>query len=183
MSAKACEAVPQRPGFLTQRAAGEYALGRRIPLPGLPTLEARIACALLVRPHLADPTSVSGSPVEPAVVVKWVSAWKMARHLKVAPPLEDRAHFRPDLGAGWFAVLLTLSDVLDRHMHAAPELSRPRWRRRTWRQPCLEDHLRARALVSPLRTPNRVELLPAPVCRRALQPEAQPGRWSSLSRS
>ncbi|NOG73675.1 hypothetical protein [Roseicella sp. DB1501] len=69
-----------------------YALGRRTTMADLPTEEARIAFALLVGPHLADPDA--GPPVDgdPAAAAAWVAACKVARHLGLdAPPLSDPA--------------------------------------------------------------------------------------------
>ncbi|SDB22552.1 hypothetical protein [Belnapia rosea] len=69
-----------------------YALGREVTADTLPTIEARIAFAFLVSPH--SPAAIPLPPVKGDLftAAMWVSACKMARHLRLeAPPLEDSA--------------------------------------------------------------------------------------------
>ena len=69
-----------------------YALGREVTADTLPTIEARIAFAFLVSPH--SPAAIPLPPVTRDLITAamWVSACKMARHLRLeAPPLEDSA--------------------------------------------------------------------------------------------
>ena len=69
-----------------------YALGREVTADTLPTIEARIAFAFLVSPH--SPAAIPLPPVSGDLftAAMWVSACKMARHLRLeAPPLEDAA--------------------------------------------------------------------------------------------
>jgi hypothetical protein len=72
-----------------------YVLGRRITPLELPTEEARIAFSLLASPHLEDPETGRTFAGDADLAATWVTACKMARHLKIdAPPLHDPAAVR-----------------------------------------------------------------------------------------
>ncbi|WP_109516977.1 hypothetical protein [Teichococcus aestuarii] len=77
-----------------------YTLGRAVTPEALPTLEARIAFALMVEPQLTDPLPLPPVPKDLPAARKWVVACKMARHLGVEPPpLKDEAAVAHFLGA------------------------------------------------------------------------------------
>jgi len=70
----------------------KYALGERLAAPvDLPTVESRVAYALLVMPLLGmNPAEALGDKTD-VQASQWVTTQKMARHLYIPPPSWDDA--------------------------------------------------------------------------------------------
>jgi hypothetical protein len=78
-------------GRATTASGRRYDLGRRIELPDLPDEEARISYAVLVCPLIGVDPAVHLGAVDPLLAVDWVRACKVARHLRVDPPVREAA--------------------------------------------------------------------------------------------
>ena len=82
-------------GRARTRSGRRYTLGRRVTPLELPTEEARIAFSFLAAPHLEDPDAAPPLAGDADLAATWVTACKMARHLKLeTPPLDNPVALR-----------------------------------------------------------------------------------------